>query len=448
MSYRKKLTSAEDAVTLIRSGMRVFVSGNAATPTPLLEALAARKDELEGVELIHLLQMGHDPFAGPEMEGHFRRRSLFVGPADRDSVNQGRADYVPIMLHQVPWLFKRRVLPLDAAIVQVSPPDEHGFCSLGVEVIASKAALEVAPIVIAMVNPRMPRTLGDTFVHVSRLTAIVEMDYPLPELRREGFGEVERRIGEHVAGLIEDGATLQMGIGAIPDAVLASLEGRRDLGIHTEMISDGVVEALEKGLITGSRKTLHPGKIVGTFVLGSETAYRFVHDNPLFELHPADYVNDPFVIAQNRKMVAINSAIEVDLTGQVVADSIGTRIYSGFGGQLDFIRGAARSEGGKPHHRPPLHGQRAQPHRPLPEAGGRGGHHPGRRPLRGHRVGRGRALRPLLEGEGHGPHRDRPPRLPGGALPGRLGAEAFTPELPRRGPQRKGPGLTRPGPPS
>jgi acyl-CoA hydrolase len=348
MSYRKKLTSAEDAVTLIRSGMRVFVSGNAATPTPLLEALAARKDELEGVELIHLLQMGHDPFAGPEMEGHFRRRSLFVGPADRDSVNQGRADYVPIMLHQVPWLFKRRVLPLDAAIVQVSPPDEHGFCSLGVEVIASKAALEVAPIVIAMVNPRMPRTLGDTFVHVSRLTAIVEMDYPLPELRREGFREVERRIGENVASLIEDGATLQMGIGAIPDAVLASLEGRRDLGIHTEMISDGVVEALEKGLITGSRKTLHPGKIVGTFVLGSERLYRFVHDNPLFELHPADYVNDPFVIAQNRKMVAINSAIEVDLTGQVVADSIGTRIYSGFGGQLDFIRGAARSEGGKP----------------------------------------------------------------------------------------------------
>ena len=237
---------------------------------------------------------------------------------------------------------------VDAAIVQVSPPDEHGFCSLGVEVIATKAAVEAAPIVIAMVNPRMPRTLGDTFVHVSRFTAIVEVDWPLPELKREGFGEVERRIGEHVAGLIEDGATLQMGIGAIPDAVLASLEGRRDLGVHTEMISDGVLEAWEKGLITGAKKSLHPGKIVGTFVLGSERLYRFVHDNPLFELHPADYVNDPFVIAQNRKMVAINSAIEVDLTGQVVADSIGTRIYSGFGGQLDFIRGAARSEGGKP----------------------------------------------------------------------------------------------------
>lgn len=222
MSYRKKLTSPEDAVRLIRSGMRVFVSGNAATPTPLLQALAARKDELENVELVHLLQMGEDPFAAPEMEGHFRRRSLFVGPADREAVNQGRADYVPIMLHQVPWLFKRRVLPLDAAIVQVSPPDEHGFCSLGVEVIATKAAMEAAPIVIAMVNPRMPRTLGDTFVHVSRFTAIVELDWPLPELKREGFGEVERRIGEHVASLIEDGATLQMGIGAIPDAVLAS----------------------------------------------------------------------------------------------------------------------------------------------------------------------------------------------------------------------------------
>ena len=340
MSYRKKLTSPEDAVGLIRSGMRVFVSGNAATPTPLLKALAARKDELENVELVHLLQMGEDPFASLEMEGHFRRRSLFVGPADREAVNQGRADYVPVMLHQVPWLFKRGILPLDAAIVQVSPPDEHGFCSLGVEVIATKAAVETAPIVIAMVNPRMPRTLGDTFVHVSRFTAIVEVDWPLPELKREGFGEVERRIGEHVAGLIEDGATLQMGIGAIPDAVLASLEGRRDLGVHTEMISDGVLEAWEKGLITGAKKSLHPGKIVGTFVLGSERLYRFVHDNPLFELHPADYVNDPFVIAQNRKMVAINSAIEVDLTG--------TRIYSGFGGQLDFIRGAARSEGGRP----------------------------------------------------------------------------------------------------
>ena len=348
MSYRKKLTSPEDAVGLIRSGMRVFVSGNAATPTPLLKALAARKDELENVELVHLLQMGEDPFASLEMEGHFRRRSLFVGPADREAVNQGRADYVPVMLHQVPWLFKRGILPLDAAIVQVSPPDEHGFCSLGVEVIATKAAVETAPIVIAMVNPRMPRTLGDTFVHVSPFTAIVEVDWPLPELKREGFGEVERRIGEHVAGLIEDGATLQMGIGAIPDAVLASLEGRRDLGVHTEMISDGVLEAWEKGLITGAKKSLHPGKIVGTFVLGSERLYRFVHDNPLFELHPADYVNDPFVIAQNRKMVAINSAIEVDLTGQVVADSIGTRIYSGFGGQLDFIRGAARSEGGRP----------------------------------------------------------------------------------------------------
>ncbi len=348
IAYRKRLTSPEDAVGLIRSGMRVFLSGNAATPTPLLKALAARKDELEGVELVHLLQMGEDPFLGEEMEGHFRRRALFVGPADREAVNQGRADYVPIMLHQVPWLFKRGILPLDAAIVQVSPPDEHGFCSLGVEVIATKAALEVAPLVIALVNPRMPRTLGDTFVHLSRFSAIVEMDWPLYELKRTGFGEVEKRIGAHVAGLIEDGSTLQMGIGAIPDAVLASLEGRKDLGVHTEMISDGILEAWEKGLITGAKKTLHPGKIVGTFVLGSERLYRFVDDNPLFELHPADYVNDPFVIAQNRKMVAINSAIEVDLTGQVVSDSIGTRIYSGFGGQLDFIRGAARSEGGKP----------------------------------------------------------------------------------------------------
>lgn len=260
MSYRKKLTSPEDAVGLIRSGMRVFVSGNAATPTPLLKALAARKDELENVELVHLLQMGEDPFASLEMEGHFRRRSLFVGPADREAVNQGRADYVPVMLHQVPWLFKRGILPLDAAIVQVSPPDEHGFCSLGVEVIATKAAVEAAPIVIAMVNPRMPRTLGDTFVHVSRFTAIVEVDWPLPELKREGFGEVERRIGEHVAGLIEDGATLQMGIGAIPDAVLASLEGRRDLGVHTEMISDGVLGPGKRASSPGRKSPSTPGR--------------------------------------------------------------------------------------------------------------------------------------------------------------------------------------------
>lgn len=346
--YRSRLTDLETAARLVRSHSRVYVSGNAATPTPLLEALSARKDELEGVELVHVLQLGADPFLAPEMEGHFRRRSLFVGPADREAVNSGRADYVPISLHQIPWLFKRGVLPLDYALVQVSPPDEFGFVSLGVEVIATKAAIETARRSIALVNRRMPRTLGDTFVHISKFAAFVEADFSLPVLPREPYGEVEARIGQYVADLIDDGTTLQLGIGAIPDAVLAHLTGRQDLGVHTEMVSDGVMEALERGVVTGQRKTLLPGKVVGTFVLGSERLYRFVHNNPLFEMRPADWVNDPFVIARNERMVAINSALEVDLTGQVCADSIGTRIYSGFGGQLDFIRGAAASPGGRP----------------------------------------------------------------------------------------------------
>lgn len=346
--YQSKLADLDLAAGMIKSNTRIYVSGNAATPTPLLEALAGRKDELENVELVHVLQLGSDPFLAPEMEGHFRRRSLFVGPADREAVNSGRADYVPISLHQTPWLFKRGVLPLDYALVQVSPPDEFGFVSLGVEIIATKAAVENARRVIALVNPRMPRTLGDTFVHVSKFAAFVEVDFPLPVLPRDRFGEVEGKIGQYVADLIDDGCTLQMGIGAIPDAVLANLTGRQDLGIHTEMISDGVMEALEKGIVTGQRKSLLPGKVVGTFVLGSERLYRFVHNNPLFEMRPADWVNNPFNVARNDNMIAINSALEIDITGQVCADSIGTRIYSGFGGQLDFIRGAAASNGGRP----------------------------------------------------------------------------------------------------
>jgi 4-hydroxybutyrate CoA-transferase len=346
--YRSKRITAEAAAGLVESGHRIYVSGNAATPTVFLEALAARRKELAGVELVHVLQLGPDPFAAAEMEGHFRRRSLFVGPADRDAVNAGRADYVPVFLHEIPKLFREGHLPLDAAILQVSPPDEHGFLSLGCEVIASKAAIEAARTVIAIVNERMPRTLGDTFLHVSRIGAVVEVDRPLPELAPAAFGEVEARIGRHVAALIEDGATLQLGIGGIPNAVLASLEGRRDIGIHTEMLSDGIVELIDRGIATGAKKTLHAGKAIGTFVLGSERLYRFVHDNPAFELHPVDYVNDPYVASRNDRLVAINSALEVDLTGQVCADSIGTRIYSGFGGQLDFIRAASRSKGGRP----------------------------------------------------------------------------------------------------
>ncbi|MGQ9672166.1 MAG: acetyl-CoA hydrolase/transferase family protein [Candidatus Aminicenantales bacterium] len=346
--YKKKLTTAEEAVSVIKSGDRVYISGNAATPYVLMNALAARRDELRDVELVHVLLLGEDPLSRPEMEGHFRHNSLFVGPADRKAINEGRADYVPIFLHQIPHLFLSGQMPLDVAVLHVSPPDEHGFMSLGVEVLASKAAAEKARIVIAQVNDRMPRVLGDSFLHVSRFHKVVEISEPLPQLEKKPFSEVERMIGKHIAGLIEDGSTLQLGIGGIPDAVLAALTNRRDLGIHTEMVSDGVMEAIEAGIITGARKTFHPYKVVITFALGSAKLYDFIDNNPIFEAHPTDYVNHPFNVARNDNMVAINSAIEVDITGQVCSDSIGTYIYSGFGGQVDFIRGAAHSKGGKP----------------------------------------------------------------------------------------------------
>lgn len=346
--YKKKLCSAEEAVSVVKSGDRVYISGNAATPYVLMKALAQRKDELFNVELVHVLLMGEDPLSKPEMEGHFRHNSLFVGPADRQAINEGRADYVPIFLHQIPELFYSGQMPIDVAMLHLSPPDEHGFMSFGVEVLASKAAAEKAKIVIAQVNDQMPRVLGDSFIHVSRVHKIVEVSEPLPELERAPMTEVELKIGQYIADLIEDGCTLQLGIGGIPDAVLAALKNKRELGIHTEMVSDGVMEAIEAGIITGSRKTLHPHKVIMTFVLGSKKLYDFVDNNPIFEAHPTDYTNHPFIVAQNEKMVAINSAIEVDITGQVCSDSIGTYIYSGFGGQVDFIRGAAHSKGGKP----------------------------------------------------------------------------------------------------
>jgi acyl-CoA hydrolase len=346
--YKKKLVSAEEAVSVVKSGDRAYISGNAATPYALMRALASQKDDFRDVELVHVLLLGEDPLAKPEMEGHFRHNSLFVGPADRKAINEGRADYVPIFLHQIPELFYSGHMPLDVAVLHLSPPDEHGFMSLGVEVLASKAAAEKAKIVIAQVNDKMPRVLGDSFLHVSRVHKIVEISEPLPQLEKSPFSEVERMIGKYIAELIEDGSTLQLGIGGIPDAVLAALSNRRDLGIHTEMVSDGVMEAIEAGIITGSQKTFHPYKVVFTFILGSARLYDFVDNNPSFEAHPTDYTNHPFNVARNDNMVAINSAIEVDITGQVCSDSIGTFIYSGFGGQVDFIRGAAHSKGGKP----------------------------------------------------------------------------------------------------
>jgi len=345
--YRRKCVSADEAVRLIKSGDQVFTSGNVATPRLLLRALIARAHELERVQLIHLLLMGDD-FAAPELDTHFRHNALFVGPGDRQAVNTGKADYTPIFLSEIPHLFATGHLCLDVALLQVSPPDAHGFMSLGVEVLASHAAATAARTVLVQVNEQMPRVLGDAFLHVSHVDAVVKCSEPLPEFSCGTFGDVEQHIGAHIAGLIPDGATLQLGIGTIPDAVLASLTEKRDLGIHTEMISDGVMQAMEAGIITGEKKTLHHGKAIATLVLGSQALYRYVHNNPAFELHPASYTNDPFVIAQNDQLIAINSALEVDLTGQVCADSIGPAIYSGFGGQLDFIRGAARSRDGKP----------------------------------------------------------------------------------------------------
>lgn len=347
-SYKSKLVSPAEAVGRIESGHRVYYGGNAAIPQTLVRALAERREELEDVQLNHVLLLGEDPLSAPGTEGHFRHNSLFVGPADRKAVNEGRADYVPIFLHQIPRLFRDGIVPLDVAMVQVSPPDEHGFMSLGVEVLASKAACQAAKVVIAQVNEKMPRLLGDAFLHVSRVDALVEATEPLPTLELPAASEVEASIGRHVVELIEPGSTLQMGIGGIPDSVYGFLDGPLDLGIHTEMISDGAMRAIERGVISGNAKTLHPGKVVITFALGSDELYDYIDNNPLLEGHPVDYVNDPFIASQNEKLVAVNSAIEVDLTGQVCSDSIGPRIYSGFGGQVDFIRGAARSPGGKP----------------------------------------------------------------------------------------------------
>ncbi len=344
-----QLVSAADAVSEVASGQRVFVHTAAATPTVLTDALTARAPALRDVELVHLHTEGPAAYAAPAYADSFRIRALFVSGNVRAAVNAGaRASYVPVFLSEVPGLFRDGILPLDVALVQVSPPDRHGFCSLGVSVDSSRAAVEAATHVIAQVNPHMPRTHGDGLLHEREIDWGVEVDTPLPTHAPPALSEVERAIGAHCAGLVEDGATLQTGIGAIPDAVLAALTGHEDLGIHTEMFSDGVVDLVERGVVTGRHKAKHPGKVVGSFVMGTQRLYDFVDDNPQVVLLEADYVNDTAVICQNPKVVALNSAIEVDLTGQVCADSIGTRQYSGVGGQMDFIRGAALSEGGKP----------------------------------------------------------------------------------------------------
>jgi acetyl-CoA hydrolase len=345
--YDERLCTAVEAMKVLQSGNRVFVTGNCSVPRTLLAALIERAKSLHDVELTQVLTIGNHECVLPEMQGHIRINTMFISEDIREAVNEGRADFTPVFLSEIPALFRTQ-LPIDMAVIHVSPPDAHGFCSFGVEVGVTKTAAETAQVVIAEVNPRMPRTLGDSFIHISKIAYVVEVDYPLAEIH---FGEPSRlqdQIARHVAGLIEDSSTLQMGIGGIPDAVLGYLGDRRDLGVHSELFSDGVIDLVERGVINNEAKTLHPGKIIAGMVLGTQRLYDFVDDNPVVELHPSEYVNDPFRIAQNDHMVSINSAIEVDLTGQVCADSIGHRLYSGVGGQVDFIRGAARSAGGKP----------------------------------------------------------------------------------------------------
>jgi len=348
-SFRRKVTTAEEAVKAIRSGDHVWVHAGCSNPEELIRAMTRRSGELENVEVAHLLTFGAADYADPRYAGSFRHRALFTGGNVREAVNEGRADFVPVHLSQIPRLISSGIQPVDVALIHLSLPDEHGFCSYGVGVECTKAAAERARTVIALVNPRMPRSLGDSFIHVSKLSHVVEIDrLPVELAMFSEIRDVSRAIGAHVADLIEDGATLQMGIGEIPDAVLLFLKQRRHLGIHTEMFSDGLVELFESGVITGESKTLHRGKIVASFVLGTRKSFEFLDNNPFVEFHPSDYVNDPFIIAQNERMVAINSALAVDLTGQVCSDSLGTSIYSGFGGQVDFIRGSARAKGGKP----------------------------------------------------------------------------------------------------
>ena len=342
-----QIVAPDQAVAGIRSGDQVYVHCAASAPSVLLDALVARAAELEGVGVIHLHIEGPGPHLAPDMAKHFRHRALFIGPNARAAVNEGRADYVPIFLSDVPELFASGALPLDAVLVNVTPPDRHGFCSLGTSVEAMHAAILSAKTVIAQFNSSMPRTLGDSFVHVSDIDLAVEVDVPPYEYLVGGISDVERKVGEHVADLVPDGATLQLGIGAIPAATAMALRDRRDLGIHTEMFTDPVVDLVEAGVITGARKERNRGKIVTAFLMGSRRLYDFVHDNPMVEMRPVNFTNDTDVIRSFSRMVAINSAIEVDLTGQVVADSIGHRLYSGVGGQMDFIRGAAQASEGK-----------------------------------------------------------------------------------------------------
>lgn len=354
IKYNSKIVTADEAAKVIKSGDHVIIQPGCAAPMELIRAMVRRKDELEDVNIYHILIVGDLPYVQPGMEKHFKHKAFFMGGNTRKAINEGRAEFIPIFLSEVTLLYKQGLLKADVALINVSPPDEHGFCSYGIDVGNIKTPAEKAKTVIAQINTEMPRGLGNSFIHVNKIDYIVEHSEPLMELpqidpnaTKEEL-DVYNSIGRNIANMIEDGSTLQMGIGAIPDAVMSYLKDKNDLGIHTEMFSDGLIDLVEMGIVNGEKKTLHPGKIIAGFVLGTKRSYNFIDNNPVFEFHPQEYVNDPFIIAQNNKMVAINSAIEIDLTGQVCSDSIGTKFYSGIGGQVDFIRGASKSEGGKP----------------------------------------------------------------------------------------------------
>jgi 4-hydroxybutyrate CoA-transferase len=352
--YKSKVLSSDDALKVVKSGDKVVIQPGCAAPMELIRAMVRKKDDLMNVLLYHILIVGDLPYLAPGMEKHFQHKAFFIGGNTRKSVNEGRAEFIPIFLSEVTMLFKRGIIVPDIALINVSPPDDHGYCSYGIDVGNIKTPTEKAKVIIAQINHEMPRGLGNSFIHLNKIDFIVEHDEPLmqlPQVDPNASAEVLAaydKIGQYIAEMIEDGSTLQMGIGAIPDSVMKYLKDHKDLGIHTEMFSDGIVELVEEGIINGEQKALHTGKIIAGFVLGTKKSFDFIDNNPIFEFHPQEYVNDPFVISQNNKMVAINSAIEIDLTGQVCSDSIGTKFYSGIGGQVDFIRGAARSEGGKP----------------------------------------------------------------------------------------------------
>jgi len=348
MDYKKKLRTPEEALRCVHSGMRVYIQPGCAEPETLVEALIRRAPFVQDVEIVHMMTMGRADYVAPEMAGHFRHNAMFIGANVREAINEGRADYTPVYLSEIENLFESGAMAIDIALIEVSPPDSHGFCSFGVGVDTSLTAAKCAHYVVAQVNDQMPRTYGDSFIHVSDIDAVVESSRPLCEMKKPEITDLHVAIARNVAGLIEDGAVLQTGIGGIPDAVLPFLMDRKDLAVHSELVSDGVIPLIESGVLTGARKNFKPRKLILGFALGGKRLFDFVDNNPIFEFHPTAYTNDPGLIARNDNMVAINSALQIDLTGQVCSDSIGNQFYSGIGGQVDFLRGASRSKGGKP----------------------------------------------------------------------------------------------------